>query len=92
MLVLRPDRSRRQNNFGLALSLGLECLVPVSRPELWSRLGLPRVLEYSFNSTFGRKFQFSVLVFKLKEQLLEFYANVAPSPSSCDLRVASFAT
>ena len=50
------------------------------------------VLEYSFNSTSGRKFQFLVPVFQINKQLLELYANLAPSPSSCDLRVASFAT
>jgi len=65
-------------------------------------LGLPRVLdskkyssnvsvlEYSFNSTPGRIFQFSLPVFQINEQLLEFLANLAPSPSStscefCDL-------
>ena len=53
---------------------------------------LPRVLEYSFNSASGRKFQFPVSVFQVTKQLLELYANLAPSPSSCDLRVASFAT
>ena len=46
------------------------------------------VLEYSFNSTSGRKFQFPVVVFlQINQQLLEFCANLAPSPSSCDLRV-----
>jgi len=71
-----------------------------------SCLGLPRVastrlqkyssnvlvLEYSFNSASGRKFQFPVTVFQINKQLLELYANLAPSPSNCDLRVASFAT
>jgi len=50
------------------------------------------VLEHSFNSASGRKFQFTVSVFQINKQLLELYANLAPSPSSCDLRVASFAT
>jgi len=50
------------------------------------------VLEYSFNSTSGQKIQFPVPVFQINKQLLELYANLAPSPSSCDLRVASFAT
>ena len=40
------------------------------------------VLEYSFNSTPGRIFQFSLPVFQINEQLLEFLANLAPSPSS----------
>jgi len=43
------------------------------------------VLEYSFNSACGWKFQFPVPVFQIKKQLLELYANLAPSPSSCDL-------
>jgi len=47
------------------------------------------VLEYSFNSASGRKFQFPVPVFQINKQLLEVYANLAPSPSSCDLRLAS---
>ena len=44
-------------------------------------------LEYTFNSTSGQKFQFLVPVFQINEQLLELYANSAPSLSSCDLRV-----
>jgi len=43
------------------------------------------VLEYSFNSSFGRKFQFPVTVLQINKQLLELYANLAPSPSSCEL-------
>ena len=50
------------------------------------------VLEYSFNSASGRKFQFLVPVFQINKQLLELYANLAPSPSSCNFRIASFAT
>jgi len=50
------------------------------------------VLEYSFNSISGQKIQFPVPVFQINKQLLELYAHLAPSPSSCDLRVASFAT
>ena len=68
------------------------------------QVGLPRVLdskkyssnvlvlEYSFNSASGRKFQFPVPVFQINKQLLELYANLVPSPSSWDLQVASFAT
>ena len=50
------------------------------------QVGLPRVLEYSFNSVSGRKFQFPVPVFQIIKQLLELYLNLAPSRSSCDLR------
>jgi len=50
------------------------------------QVGLPRVLEYSFNSVSGRKFQFPVPVFQIIKQLLELYVNLALSPSSCDLR------
>jgi len=68
------------------------------------QVGLPRVLdskqyssnvsvlEYSFNSASSQKVQFPVPVFQINKQLLELYANLAPSPSSYDLRVASFAT
>ena len=45
------------------------------------------VLEYSLNSIFGRRYQFPVPIFQLNEQLLEIYANLAPPPSSCKLRV-----
>jgi len=44
------------------------------------------VLEYSFNSTSGRKFQFPVPVFQINKQLLQLYANLAPLPLSCELR------
>ena len=44
------------------------------------------VLEYSFNSASDRKVQFPVPVFQINKQLLQLYANLAPSPSSCDLR------
>jgi len=62
------------------------------------QVGLPRVLdskkyssnvlvlEYLFNSASGRKFQFPVPVFQINKQLSELYANLAPLPSSCDLR------
>jgi len=40
------------------------------------------VLEYSFNSASSLKFQF----FQINKQVLELYANLAPSPSSCQLR------
>ena len=45
------------------------------------------VLEYSFHSTSGRIFQFPVPVCQTGEQLLELYGNLAPSPSSCELRI-----
>jgi len=67
----------------------------VARPAASTRLEKKyssnvSVLEYSFNSTPGRTFQFSLPVFQINEQLLEFLANLAPSPSStscefCDL-------
>ena len=44
------------------------------------------VLEYSFNSTSGRKFKFPVPVFQINKQLLQLYANLAPLPLSCELR------
>jgi len=44
------------------------------------------VLEYSFNSTSGRKFQFPVPVFQINKQLLQLYAILAPLPLSCELR------
>jgi len=62
------------------------------------QVGLPRVLdfkkyssnvlvlEYSFSSASGQKFQFPVPVFQINKQLLELYADLAPSPSSCELR------
>ena len=37
------------------------------------------MLKYSFNSTSGRTFQFSVPRFLISEQLLRFYADLAPS-------------
>jgi len=48
------------------------------------------VLEYSFNSTSGRKFQFPVPAFQINELWSTFYANLAPSTSSCKLRLNSF--
>jgi len=54
-----------------------------STPKIYSSNVL--VLEYSFNSASGQKFQFLVPVFQIKKQLLEleFYANLAPSSWSC---------
>jgi len=78
---------------GAASVIGLSRVLGYSRVlDSINYSSIVLVLEYSFNSTPGRKFQFPVPAFQINEQLLEFCATKAPSPSSCDLRVASFAT
>ena len=73
---------------GTRADIGLHC-TRLYTQNYWSNVS---VLEYSFISTSGRKFQYPVSVFQMSEQLLKFYANLAPSPSSSDLGVCSLET
>ena len=88
-LVSKPRRRSRRT----LRTIGLPRLLGYSRvPNSINYSSIVLVLEYSFNSTSGRTFQFPVPPFQINKQVFEFCATKVPSPSSCDLRVASFAT